>query len=115
METEKSATPKKESKAKDGKGKGGKIKKEKTADGEIPVRIFGSAEEQGATQNQNTIEWKATLGQGFECRVQRWHSNGKMYINFRKQGNVGANVPIDLYENLLQALAYMKKDVPQFF
>lgn len=83
-------------------------------EGECPVRNL-SNDDTINTTNQNTIMWKGQLGQGFEVRVQRWHTNEKVYINFRKNGNVGANVPIELYSNVCQALLFMKKDVPEAF
>jgi len=75
-----------------------------------PVRNFAPPGETNEGDNQNNIHWEGYIGGNYHVKLQTWKKNDKLYLAIRKNQNIGANIPIEYFHCLLEALRCVQKE-----
>jgi len=75
-----------------------------------PVRNFAPPGETLENDGQNQIHWEGFIGGSYYVKLQTLKKNDKLYLAIRKNQNIGANVPIEYFHSLLEALKCVEKE-----
>ena len=77
----------------------------------IPIKSFAPKGEQEYQNNSTNINhWVGYLGSNYSLKLATWKKNNEMYLQIRRNQNVGANLPIELYWSLKEAMVHLEKE-----